>query len=149
METEIKTKEQEMTAKEIEIESKMSNLALKENEIKQREMQLELKEVSLSELEKEKYLLNEYCLTLRHENEELKCSRENADMVHAELNTLREEKQKLEDRVTMLEKYIDSASDTHKRAVEDILEAQKITIAELNEKHETTIQDIRRLIQGM
>lgn len=45
----------------------------------------------------------------------------------------------------MLEKCIDSAGDRHQRAVEDILAAQKNTIAELNEKRE----DIKKIIHGL
>lgn len=120
-----------MTAKELEIESKTK-------------LPLESKDSELRETEKN--LFNDKYRNLCQENAKL---RENASMMHAELKNLKEERQKLENRVVLLEKYIDAANDKHQKTIEEMLAAQKNTIAELNEKHETTLEDIKKIINGL
>ncbi|CAC5404920.1 unnamed protein product [Mytilus coruscus] len=94
METDMITKEQEMSAKEFVIEKD-----------------------KLREIEKEKRLL-------RQKNEELKRelekSQKNVHMMGTELEILKEEKEKLEDRVAVLEEYIHATNEDHKRTLKEI-----------------------------
>lgn len=63
-------------------------------------------------------------------------------MMSAELKELKEERQKLEERVAVLERHIDSANEKHQKTIEE-------TIAKLNKKHETTLEDIKKIMHGL